>query len=293
MLCINAPTSSKDFLADSAAHPQMKQFAKHAILTLALFGLGACASFFDPDSRATHDVALGRIAPGSIKSIPDWTMGHVRSCYAEGLRLNPDQEGTIVFVIRPPEQTGRVESRILDSSGLSTDLVECIRSSFGNIAYYADSGRMQQPVSDTLFLSRSVSQVCAPPTLRAVESIASGHYDMYKIVEVTDIDLVRIEHGVSAYGPERLVRFVDIDVELTFQRDGYEGLCSHGNEYKTFGTSPIEAKGEQECESVHRRKGDRVTDTFVGIFELDQGKWWDAYEGRAYCGNNRQWFSRR
>jgi hypothetical protein len=149
----------------------MKQFAKRAILTLALFVLGACASVFDPDSRASHDIAFGTIAPGSLKSIPDWTMDLVKSCYAEGLRLDPDQEGTIVFVIRPPEQTGRVESRILDSSGLSTDLVECIRSSFESIVHYVGSGRMQQPVSYTLFLSRSVSQVCAPPTLRAVESI--------------------------------------------------------------------------------------------------------------------------
>ncbi len=131
----------------------MKRLAKRAILALALLGPGACASAFNPDSGATQDIALGTIAPGSIESIPDWTMDRVRNCYAEGLRLDPDQEGTIVFEVRPPERNGPVEARILDSTGLSADLVECIRSSFGNIAHYVESGRMQQPVTGTLFLS--------------------------------------------------------------------------------------------------------------------------------------------
>ena len=288
------PLLARAPLTDSAAHRHRNRLAERVLLVLVLLGPGACASVFDPDSRATHDIAVGTIAPGSIDSIPDWTMDLVRSCYAEGLRLDPDQEGTIVFEVRPREHAAPVESRVLDSSGLSADLVECIRSSFGNIAYYVGSGIIQQPVSGTLFLSRSISQACAPPTLKAVESIASGFYDKYEVVEVTDIELVRIEHGVSAYGPDRLMRFVFTDVELTFQRVGYEGLCFHGNEYKTFGTGPIEAKGAGHvCESAHRLKGDRVRDNYVGIFELDQGKWWEAYEDKAYCGSSRQWFSRR
>lgn len=153
---------------------------------------------------------------------------------------------------------------------------------------------MQQPVSDTLFLSRAVSQVCVPPTLRAVESIASGHYGKYGVVEVTDIDLVRIEHRVSEFDTDLLLRYVVTDVELTFHRDGYEGLCFHGNEYKVFGSGPIEAEGAGHvCESIRRRKGDRVTDTYVVVFELDQGKWWEVYEEKAYCGNTRKWFSSR
>lgn len=124
----------------------MKRPARCLIFAPALLGLGACASVLDPDSRATHVVALGTVVPRSIESIPDWTMARVRSCYAEALRTNPDQQGTIVFEVRPPDRTGPVESLILDSSGLSADLVECIRSSFGAIAYY---GRRRLPVSDT------------------------------------------------------------------------------------------------------------------------------------------------
>lgn len=281
-------------LTGSTAQLHMNRIARRAILVLASLGLGACASVFNPDFIATHEIAFGTIAPGSVESIPNWTMNSVRNCYAEGLRIDPDQEGTIVFEVRPPEQTGPVESRILDSSGLSTDLVECIRSSFGSIYHYVGAGRMQPPVSDTLFLSRSVSRVCAPPTLIAIKSIASRYYGHYKVVEVTDIDLVRLEHRISPYGPDRLLRRVVTDVELTFQSDGFEGLCFHGNEYKKFGARPIEARGSGHvCESVFRRKGDRVRDTFSGMFEPDQGKWWEIYEDKAYCGNSRHWFSRR
>ena len=280
-------TDRKTLLTDST-HRRMKRIAKHATLVLVLLGPGACA-VIDPDPREIHSIAFGTITPGSVESIPDWTMDLVRSCYAEGLRLDPNQEGSIAFEIHPPEQAGPVESRILDSSGLGTDLVECIRSSFGNIAHYVSGGRRQQPVSETLYLSRSVSRVCAPPTLKTVEDLASNYYRKHEVVEVTEVDLAGIEHRVSEFDPDRLLRFVFTDVELTFRGDGYEGFCVHGNEYKTFGIRPIETKGAGHlCESIHRRKGDRVRDTYVSIFELDEGKWREAYEGKAYCGDSRQ-----
>ena len=273
----------------------IQQFLKIAISSLALIGFGACASVFNLGSRATQDIALGTVTPGSFESIPDWTMDLVRSCYAESLRLIPDQEGIIVFAVHPPVRTGRVESQILDSSSLDEDLVECIRLSFGAIHHYVGSGRMQHPVSDTLFLNRAISQVCEPPTPRIIESIASKSYREYEVVNLTDIDIVRTEHQVTEHRDDYfLLRYFVAKVELEFKRDGYEGQCFHGYEYKLFSTNPVEAKGAGHvCESIQRRKGERVFDTFTVVFELDQGKWWESYGERAYCGNRRSWLARR
>ena len=153
---------------------------------------------------------------------------------------------------------------------------------------------MQQAVSDTLRLSRSASQVCEPPTARAVESVASGRYGEYGVVDLTDLDVVRTQHRVSEYDTDLVLRYVVADVELTFNRDGYEGLCYHYNEYKLFSADPIEAEGAGHvCESVPRRRGERVSDTFTVVFELDQGKWWESYGDRAYCGSRRVWLASR
>ena len=237
----------------------MQRFVSLAVLASVALWLGACVPL-GLTSKSSHDIALGTVSPGSVEAIPDWTMDNVRSCYAEGLRLNPDQQGELVFAVRPPEQTGPVEARVLASSGLSADLVDCVRASFGTIHHYVGSGRAQQSVSDTLRLTRTLSQACEPPTARAVERVASGRYGEYGVVDLTDLDLTVVQHRVSEYDPSLVLRYMVADVELTFNRDGYEGRCYHYNEYKVFSADPIEAEGAgHACESVHHRRGDKVS----------------------------------
>ena len=272
----------------------MLRLVRSALLAAIVLWLGACASL-GLTSEADRDISLGTITPGSVEGIPDWTMDNVRSCYAEGLRLDPDQQGELVFAVRPPEQTGPVEALILASSGLSTDLVECIRSSFGTIHHYVGSGRTQQAVSDTLRLTRVVTQACEPPTARAVERVASGRYGESGVVDLTDLDVTVVQHRVSVYDPSLVLRFMVADVELTFNRDGYEGQCYHHNEYKVFSADPIEAEGVGHvCESIRRRRGDRVSDTITVVFGLDREKWWEwESQYKAYCGSRRIWLAYR
>ena len=270
----------------------MERLVRFALLAAAVLWLGACASL-GLTSKADRDISLGTVMPSSVEGIPDWTMDNVRSCYAEGLRLNPDQQGELVFAVRPPEQSGPVEARVLASSGLSANLVECVRASFGTIHHYVGFGRAQQAVSDTLRLTRAVTQACEPPTARAVERVASGRYGEYGVVDLTGLDVTVVQHRVSEYDPSLVLRYMAADVELTFNRDGYEGQCYHYNEYKVFSADPIEAEGAGHvCESVPRRRGEKVSDTITVVFELDREKWWES-DDKAYCGGQRIWLAYR
>lgn len=265
-----------------------------ALLVLGVALMNASCTHLKAKSESSFDVGFGTIAPSGIESIPDWTMDLVRSCYAEGLRTDLNQEGEIRFTVIPPETTGPVEATVVSANGLSAELVECIRSSFGTIHHYVDSGRRQLAVSETLSLTRRVEQVCEPPSTKVIKRILASRYEESGVVAVSTINVARLYHAVSEIDADQVQRYVVVDVELVFSREGYEGQCYHGNEYKVFSRAPVEPEGMGHvCTSIHHKKGEKVSDTEFLVFELEDRRWWAWTEEKAYCGDRRSWFSRR